>query len=49
MINEHLEEDLVWINKNRKSITGSLPAIDNMLQTLEGEYMSALYKLKRLS
>ena len=46
---DHLEEDLVWINKNRKSITSGLPAIDNMLQTLEGEYMSALYKLKRLS
>lgn len=46
---DRLEEDLVWINKNRKSITSGLPAIDNMLQTLEGTYMSALYKLKRLS
>lgn len=44
-----LEEDLVWINKNRKAITSGLPAIDNLLQSLEGSYMHALYKLKRLS
>lgn len=45
----HLEEDLVWINKNRKSICGGLPAIDNILQELERVYMKALYKLKHLS
>lgn len=46
---DHLEEELVWITKNRKSITSGLPAIDNMLQELEGVYIAALYKLKRLS
>jgi len=45
----HLEEDLVWINKNRKAITSWLPAIDNLLQELEDSYMRALYKLKHLS
>lgn len=45
----HLEDDLVWINKNRKAITSGLPAIDNLLQGLEGDYMHVLYKLKRLS
>lgn len=44
-----MEDDLVWINKNRKQITNGLAAIDNLLQGLEGDYMSALYKLKRLS
>jgi len=44
-----LEEDLVWINKNRKAITSGLPAVDNLLQGLEGSYMRALYKLKRLA
>ena len=44
-----LEDDLTFINKNRKYITSGLPAIDNLLQTLEGHYMTALYKLKRLS
>lgn len=45
----HLEEDLVWINKNRKGICNSLPAIDNILQDLESVYMKALYKLKHLN
>ena len=44
-----LEDDLEFIHKNRKYITSGLPAIDNLLQTLEGHYMTALYKLKRLS
>lgn len=44
-----MEDDLVWINKNRKQITNGLAAIDNLLQGLEGDYMSALYKLKHLS
>ncbi len=44
-----LEDDLEFISKNRKYITNGLPAIDNLLQTLESHYMTALYKLKRLS
>lgn len=44
-----LEDDLEFIHKNRKYITSGLPAIDNLLQTLEADYMTALYKLKRLS
>ena len=45
----HLEEDMVWINKNRKGICNGLPAIDNILQDLEGVYLKALYKLKHLN
>lgn len=44
-----LEEDLVWINKNRKALTQGLPALDNLLQTLEGLYLTTLYKLRKLS
>lgn len=44
-----LEDDLEFITKNRKYITSGLPAIDNLLQALEADYMTALYKLKRLS
>lgn len=44
----HMEEDLVWISENRKKITSGLPAIDNTVQDLEGVYLTALYKLKRL-
>lgn len=45
----HLQDDLLWIGENRKKITNNLPAIDNLLQTLEAAYMSTLYKLTKLS
>lgn len=45
---EHLQDDLLWIGENRKKITNSLPAIDNLLQSLEATYLSALYKLRNL-
>lgn len=44
-----LEEDLVWINKNRKALTQGLPALDNLLQGLEGLYLTTLYKLRKLA
>lgn len=44
-----MEADLAWIARNRRQITSALPAIDNLLQGLESDYMTALYKLKRLS
>jgi len=44
-----LEEDLVWINKNRKALTQGLPALDNLLQGLEGLYLGTLYKLRKLA
>ena len=46
---KHLEDDLVWINRHRKAITGGLPAIDNLVQALESTYMTTLYKLKHLT
>lgn len=44
-----LEDDLLWIGKNRKDLCGGLPAIDNLIQGLEGTYLSTLYKLKNLA
>ena len=43
-----LEDDMLWIGKNRAKITQSLPALDNILQELEGVYLKALYKLRNL-
>jgi len=43
-----LEEDLMFIHTNRGAITNGLPGIDNLLQGLEGLYMSTIYKLKNL-
>jgi len=45
----HLEDDMEWIAKNRKAISGGIPAIDNLLQGLEDSYLSTLYKLKNLA
>lgn len=45
---EVLEADMVWISEHRAKVTGKLPALDNMLQELEGLYLSTLFKLKRL-
>ncbi len=46
---KQLEDDLVWINKNRKEICKGLPALDNLLQSLESCYMKTIYKLNNLS
>lgn len=43
-----LEEDMVFIGENRGEITGCLPAIDNLLQELEGCYLKTVYKLRNL-
>lgn len=45
---DRLEADMVWISENRTKITGKLPALDNMLQELEGVYLKAIYKLRNL-
>ena len=44
-----LEDDLLFISKNRSKITQGLPALDNILQELEGNYLRAIYKLKNLA
>lgn len=43
-----LKDDLEWFNNNRERITGDVPAIDNLLQDLEGCYMRTIYKLENL-
>ena len=43
-----LEADVLWISKNRATITGDIPAIQNLLDELTGTYLSTLYKLKNL-
>lgn len=45
----YIEEELLWIGKNRDKIVQKLPALDNKLQDLEDVYMTTLYKLKHLS
>ena len=48
-IKTRLEDDLEWIASNRVKITNKVPALDNLLQDLEGQYFQTLYKLNHLS
>lgn len=41
-----IDDDLVWIHKNRNKIIRGIPAMDNMLQELEQVYITALFKLR---
>ena len=43
-----LEDDMLFIGKNRVALCRKLPALDNILQELEGTYLTALYKLRNL-
>lgn len=45
---KRLEDDMLWISENRAKVTGKLPALDNILQELEGVYLKAIYKLRHL-
>lgn len=44
-----ITEDANWISKNRAKIAHGVPAIENIVDELVGEYLSTLYKLKNLS
>jgi hypothetical protein len=46
---KYISDELIWINNNSEGITKNLPALDNILQELQGFYLKALYKLKNLS
>jgi hypothetical protein len=46
---DHLEEDLLWIGKNRQKLCGGLPSLDNLIQGIEGLYLSTIYKIKNLA
>lgn len=48
-ITKRLKADLVFISKNRAQITQGLPALDNILQELEGHYLKTIFFLERLN
>lgn len=45
---QQLEEEVLWIGKNRAKIAGDIPALENMVDDLTSTYLSTLYKLKHL-
>jgi len=45
---EHLMDEVEWIEENREKISKGASAIENLIDTLSGTYMTALYKLRNL-
>lgn len=43
-----LEEDAAWIETNHEAICNGNRAVANLIDTLTGTYLSAIYKLKNL-
>lgn len=43
-----IKEDIIWLTKNREKISKNVPALENILDELTGQYMSTLFKLERL-
>lgn len=43
-----IRDDLVWLNENREAIAKNIPALENILDELTGQYMTTLYKLENL-
>lgn len=45
---KHLEEDVRWIDKNYKTLSGSVTALQNILDEIVALYLKTIYKLKFL-
>ena len=44
-----LNEDVKWMQENCDEITGEIEALENILQEIEGLYLTTIYKLENLS
>jgi hypothetical protein len=45
---KHLESDVQWIDKNYKSLSGSVTALQNILDEIVALYLKTIYKLRFL-
>ncbi len=43
-----IKEDIIWLTANRDKISRNVPALENILDELTGQYLSTLFKLERL-
>ena len=43
-----LEDDAVWLSVNRDGLANGVSALENLLDNLMGNYLTALYKLRFL-
>lgn len=45
---ELINEEMLWLTKNREKIAKDIPALENLLDDLTGLHMRTLYKLENL-
>jgi hypothetical protein len=43
-----INDDIIWLNKNRSEICKGVPALENIVDELTGLHMKTLYKLENL-
>lgn len=43
-----INDDIIWLNKNRSELAKGIPALENILDELTGLHMKTLYKLENL-
>lgn len=43
-----INDDIIWLNKNRSKLAKGIPALENILDELTGLHMKTLYKLENL-
>lgn len=49
LIGDAIMTDAAWIGQNRSEIANGIPAVLNMVDDLQGIYLTTLYKLRQLS
>ena len=47
-VKQMIRDDILWINENRSKIARDVPALENILDELNGLHMKTLYKLENL-
>ena len=48
-ITTHLAKEVMWLNEYRSKCTKGLPALENLMDSIDDLYLSTIYKLKNLS
>jgi hypothetical protein len=43
-----INDDIIWLNKNRSEICKGIPALENIIDELTSLHMKTLYKLENL-
>lgn len=43
-----IEEQMLWLSKNRSQLAQDIPALENILDEMVGLYLKTLYKLENL-